>query len=738
MGPKATIKIGFPGHFKQVTVRLPKGEPPPWPPNHPFVVATKPHPRTEAADKVTGRAQYTSDIRRPGMLVARILRSTKAAGKVVGIDLSRAKAHPGVRAAVALPVKFVRYVGQELAAVAADTEQIAEDALRLITVDIVPLRFVTHLEDAIKPNAVKVYPGRDNKRASRANGWSKGDVAAGFKAADKVVEASFRTHVQTHSCLETHMMAAEWKGDELTVWASTQGTFSVRDELAKVLGLPKAKVRVITEHMGAGFGSKFGARVEGLLAATLSKMSKRPVRVVVKRKGEHLSCGHRPGSLQKLKFGVTKDGTLTAMQLEALGEPGVGGGGGTSRPFTRIYDCKNKLIAEHDVFTNTGAGRAFRAPGHPPGCFALEQMIDIAAEAVGLDPIDFRLKNDSHPVRRAQLALGAKRIGWERRNKQPGGGSGDLRRGIGVASGLWYNTGRAGSELELRLHDDGSVELLSGAQDIGTGIRTILGQVVAEELALPLSAVTVRIGDTNYPWGPGSGGSKTTPCLAPVARAVAWQAKQKLFAEARRQLRVPKSTPLTLANGNVSAGTTSVSVKRLLKALPGSTLSVKHEREGNYAAYSEIIAGVQFADVEVDIGTGVIRVKKIVAVQDCGIVLNPLTARNQVNGGVIQGVSFALFEERIIDSRNGAMVNPNLEQYKIAGALDVPEIDVVLFDVNAGSNCTNALGIGEPVTVPTAAAIGNAVYNAVGVRVTELPMTPAVVLAALSRGGKRR
>ncbi|MCA9519979.1 MAG: xanthine dehydrogenase family protein molybdopterin-binding subunit, partial [Myxococcales bacterium] len=719
MSRTVTVNLGFKGHFKAVRIRLPKDEPAPWTIDHPFRIVGKEIPRIEGADKVTGRARYTSDMRLPGMLYGRVLCASVAAAKIKSIDISEAKKIAGVKAIVILPGRVVRCAGQELGAVAAVDTRTAEDAMRAIKIEYERLPSVATIDAAIKPGAPQVYPGRPNERKSSSSDDS-GDVERGFKEADVTVEHSFRTEVQTHSCLEPHNLVASWRGKRLTVWASTQGTFSVRDELARVFRIPTSNVRVITEHMGAGFGSKFGARMEGLLAARLAREAKAPVKLLISRKGEHLTNGNRPSSHQKWRLGVKRDGTLTAMSLHALGCGGIGGGGGVSRPLKAMYDCKNKRVVEHDVFINAGAGRAFRAPGCPQGCFGLEQMIDAAAHKVGMDPVAFRLKNDSHPVRRAELELGAKRIGWERRNAKPGQGqSGPKKRGLGVASSVWYNTGRPPAEIELKIHSDGTIVLYNGAQDIGTGTRTILAQIVAEEMGLPMSAVTVKIGDTSWPFGPGSGGSKTVPCLSPVARTVAYRAANKLKELARTPLGAVPYEDVVFRDGvffTKESPQKRLSLKAVTAQLGSRTLTVQAERAANYDAFTKFIAGAQFADVEVDVETGVIRVIKIVAVQDCGIVLNRLTARSQINGGVIQGVSFALFEERVLDRRNALMLNPNLEQYKIVGTLDVPEIDAVLFDVSMGSNAAGAVGIGEPVTVPTAAAIANAVYNATGAR----------------------
>jgi len=743
MSQEIKSKLGFPGQWQETTLHIPDDEPPPWDPSYNFQTVNKAVPRVDAFAKVTGRAAYATDIRKPGLLYGRLLVSSHPSATIKSIDVSKAKALPGVKAVIVLPIKEVRFVGQEIAAVAATSSQIADDALRLIKVEYDPRPFVVDIETARKEGAPLVFP----KRAAQApEGKSanvtpqritkRGDIEAGFKHAEHILEGQFRTQVQTHSCLEPHVFTAEWEGDQLTVWASTQSTFSVRDELAQVFEISPSKVRVFSEYMGGGFGSKFGARASGKLAAMLAKEAKASVCLIPSRKEEHLTHGNRPNSAQHFKMGVRNDGTITAMQLTSYGTGGIAGGAAATRPMLGLYRCPNKLAIDEDVFTHAGPARAFRAPGHPQGAFSLEQMVDMCAEKIGMDPLQIRLHNDPHTVRRAQMELGAKRIGWERRNKNPGTQKGPIMRGLGMASSLWYNTGSAGAEILVKIHKDGRVEAFSGGQDIGTGIRTLIAQVVAEELGIPLPLIHVHIGDTQHPYAPGSGGSKTTPCVTPAARKAAFLAKQKLFDLARTLLKLDPKTPMLAQQSRIfskSDPKMSVDWAQLTRYLPNGILSVQATRNHNYAAYNNIIAGVQFAEVEVDTQTGMIRVLKIVAVHDCGLILNKLTARSQVNGGVIQGISYALFEDRILDPRTGQMVNPNFEHYKIASSREMPEIDAVLFDVYAGSNNTHALGLGEPTTVPTAAAIANAVYNATGARLFELPMTPDRVLKALAQ-----
>jgi xanthine dehydrogenase YagR molybdenum-binding subunit len=474
--------------------------------------------------------------------------------------------------------------------------------------------------------------------------------------------------------------------------------------------------------MGGGFGAKFGAGNFGVIAANLAKKARAPVRLMLDRKEEHTSVGNRPSSTQHLRIGAKSDGTLTAIHLSAYGTAGCATGAGCGGPAKNLYPCPNVLIEESDIFTHAGPAAAFRAPGHPQGAFALEQTIDELAERLKLDPLALREKIDfdedlggknvDSDARRVERRIGADKIGWSRR-KPAGSDVGPVKRGIGMAQSIWYRFVDLEASCEVRIHKDGSVEVLSAVQDIGGGIRTALAQVVAEELNLKPEQIAVRIGDTAYPSGVASGGSKTTGSITPAARKAAYLAHRQVVAQ----------------GGKIS--TEFVSARASRTEDYGGFIGKTHGGIGGYG-------GVQFAEVLVDTETGIVKVERVVAVHDCGRPLNPLALESQINGGVLQGLSYALYEERIFDRASGRMINANLEQYKIAGARETPQIDVVIIEEYRGRSSTDAGGIGEPSTVPTAAAIANAVYTAIGVRVRELPMTPARVLAALTNANSGR
>jgi CO/xanthine dehydrogenase Mo-binding subunit len=562
---------------------------------------------------------------------------------------------------------------------------------------------------------------------------TKGDPDAGFKEADVVVEGEYVTQVQTHSALETHGVVADWKPDELTVYASTQGTASVRDEFAEVFKLPKSQVRVITEFMGGGFGAKFGAGNEGVVAANLSRKAGAPVRLMLDRRQEHI-VSNRPDSHQKLRIGAKRDGTLTAIELISYGTAGVGTGAGTAGPATNLYKCANIRTEENDVFINAGPGAAFRAPGHPQGCFAFEQAIDELAVKLNMDPLDLREKIDESPARKVERQIIREKTNWRDR-KSAGADTGPVKRGIGVAQSVWYRFVDMDSSCEVRVAKDGSVEVLSAVQDIGGGTKTILAQVVAEEFGIPPQSVQVRVGDTRYPIGPNSGGSVTAGSITPAIRNTAWQAKQK-FLEAVASPLGTSAENLELRDGNVvwKDSSRSVSLRSAAAKMPTSEISARTTRVPDYEKAKLLYGGVDYVELAVDTETGRVHLEKVVGVHDCGRPINPTGVISQIHGGILQGISYALFEQRVMDRQKGYMLNANLESYKIVGAREVPEIQVELIENYIGQSSTDAAGIGESAGIITlAAAIGNAFYNATGVRMRSIPMTPSNVLATLGK-----
>ncbi len=751
----------------EVERQIPADEPPPLPPNRELAVIGKSVPRQNGRAKVTGAIHFTVDIALPSMLHASILRSPMPHALVRSIDVAAAARHPGVRAVVPIAIPdnpqsaTLRYIGAPVAAVAAVSIAAAEEALHLIHVEYQALPFVADMDRARDPAAPAVHdtasapPGHPSGFPAAANlplngnvrGPAvalRGDVAQGFAAADVVVEGEYRTQVQTHCCLEPHAIVADWRADGLTVYMSTQFTAGVRHELAEEFGLPLNRIRVVVDAMGGGFGSKSSLGNYGRIAVELSRHAQSPVRLFLDREEEQMDAGNRPGTWQRLRIGAKRDGSLSAISFVSYGTAGVTVGAGVGNIAEALYSCPNFEGAQHDVFINAGPGCAMRAPGNAPGAFGLEQAIDELAERLGVDPLALRERIDPSPVRREERRIGAERIGWQRRHA-PGTDPGPVKRGLGVAQSLWGANVQINSACEVRVTRDGSVEVLSSVQDIGTGVGTVMAQTVAEVFGLRPEDITVRIGDTEFPAGSPSYGSRTTASITPPARTAAWRVLQLLFREAALALNAAPED-LLAREGKIEVRddpSRSISFRDAAGRLPTDRISAVASRSDDYSGFRrrmpdaalarQDLGGVQFAEVAVDTETGIVRVERVVAVQDCGRPINPLQIESQVHGGVLMGLSYALFEDRILDQHTGRMVNPNLEQYKLAGPRETPAIDVVVLENYQGQSATDAYGIAEPANIATAPAIANAIYNAIGVRLRSLPMTPAAVLAALGK-----
>jgi len=743
--------------------RLPADEPPALAPNAELAVIGKPVARVGARAMVTGAARYTVDVRLPGMLHACILRSPHPHARIRSIDISRAAQHAGVRAVQivtetagvgAVPAASgggalppVLYAGAPVAALAADTREIAAEAVHLIAVTYEVLPFVVDMDAARRPDAPLVHEGQSGNvrgpTTSSFYGGQRGDIARGLREADVVVEGIFRTQVQTHCCIEPHAIVADWRADGLTVYISTQDTVGVRDDLAAAFGLPRNRVRVVTEFMGGGFGSKLAIGEHDLLAVELSRKAGASVCLVFDRAEEQQASGNRPGTWQQLRIGARRDGTLTAVSLLSYGTAGVASGAGVGNIAQAMYTCPNFDMAQYDVLMHAAPGCPMRAPGNVQGAFALEQLVDELAEKLRLDPLTLRDRIDASAVRREERRIGAARFGWTRRGA-PAASAGPVKRGLGMAQSFWPGIVQADAACEVRLRRDGSVEVRSSVQDIGSGIRTLMAQVVAEELGLRAEHVSVRIGDTEFPAGPSSGGSKTAGSITPAVRKAAHRIRQALFAAVAPALGA-RASDLAIGDGRVFVGaqpSRGIGFRQAAGFIDQEEINAVAERGENYDGFRvagamnmahQDLGGVQFAEVAVDTETGIVRVERIVAVHDCGRPMNPRQVESQIHGGIIMGVSFALFEDRILDRNLGQMVNADLEHYKIAAPHDTPSIEVELVENYQATSATDACGIGEPATIATAAAVANAVYNALGVRVHELPMTPARILAALNR-----
>jgi CO/xanthine dehydrogenase Mo-binding subunit len=741
-------------------------------------VIGEPLPRVDAYERVSGSAVYPSDTILPDMLYGAILRCPHAHAKVVSIDTHEAEKIPGVRAVIngnspgaALEWSYLRefktklfdphccHEGEEVAAVAAETPYQAWDALKTIQVKYEILPFIVNELKALNPGAPAIHRG--GNQSGEAQIYERGNVEKGFAEADVVLEETYRTESELHTPMELHGCVAKWDGDRLTIWESTQGVYAVQARVAEVLGLPLANVRVIGHYMGGGFGSKLQAGKYTVIAALLAKKAARPVKLFLTREETYICVGNRPPSNMKLKAGIKRDGTLTALEFNCIGTGGAYPAGGTSLVDWQVrdlYKCPNVRTKMTDVYINAGPSRPCRAPGHPQGSWALEQMLDALAKAIKMDPVEVRLKNiptfsqarEGNPPYTTTglkqcLEEGAKAFGWEeaRSKATEMNKNGHIRRGVGMASGLWFaGGGGPPSTVIVKLFSDGSANLNMGASDIGTGTKTIMAMVVSEELGVPLKRIQIEHADTGTTqYATPSGGSKTVPTEAPTVRAAAVEVKRQLLELASKELKM-ESTDLTIRNGEV------ISRDDPLKKIKITNLSELKRRgvllgigyrgpNPQNKVVNPFVA--QFCEVEVSTRTGEVKLLRFLSANDSGRVMNRLTFANQVFGGITWGIGFGMTGVRILDKKQtGKMVNRNWHDYKLPTSLDVPkEIRSLPIDVpDNEANTTGAKGLGEPVAIPTAAAIANAVYHAIGIRITTTPINPVKLSQLLTENRK--
>lgn len=727
--------------------------------------AGRPCPRVEAAAKVTGCARYSGDRHLPGQLYGAILRSPIPHGEVEHLDASRARALPGVHAVLchhdAPALRWrkcllfdprVRFVGDEVAAVAAETPQQAADALRLIDVRYRPLPFVLDADRALADGAPRIHA--DGNLAEEPKRYARGDVERGFAEADVVMDLVFTTQAALHNSLESHGCTARWENGSLTLWESTQGIHQIRADVARHLELSDNRVRVITEHMGGGFGAKLVMWKHSLIAALLARRSNRPVQLMLDRTAENLAAGNRNPTRQHVRLGAKRDGRLTAIEVTAVAAIGANAVSGESSNVTgvyqRLYRCANVRTEQLAVHTNTGPSCAFRAPGYVEGVFGLESAMDALARELALDPMALRLANytERDQVRdllysapdglrgcHARAASAARSPDAPHLKLEAQA----VRRGVGIAAHEWGGGGSPPAYAWAKLNADGTLDVVMGVQDIGTGTRTGLTQIAAEELGIDLARVTVHIGDTaTGPFAPQSGGSATLATLGPAVRAAVADLGARAV-DAAARLHDQDVTALCRERGRIvrSDGTAEWRLEQIAEALAPQMLTGAGLRSGNPPERSVRTFGVQIAEVAVNVRTGEVVVERLVAAHDCGRVINPKLVASQILGGVTQGVGFALFEERLVDEATGVPLNANLEDYHVPTQADAPAVVVAPGDrPDTAANAIGAKGIGEPPMIPVAPAIANAVYDAVGVRITELPLTRARVLAALARAGE--
>lgn len=764
----ASTKVEIEGREEIKIVELPDLDPPPWGADARLAIVGHRVPRADALEKVTGRARYAADVVRAAMLHAAFVRAPVAAGCVTRLDLGHALALPGVRGAlVAADVPGVmhggaplfdttiHWAGQPLAAICADTPELARHAAALVDVAIEAAPHVVTVEAALAPDAPLVRP-KGNVANGEPRVARRGDTECAIAGADVVVTREYRTPCALHTAMEPHGAAAEWNGDDLTVWESTQGIFQVRKDVARAFTLPLNRVRVMKDYMGGGFGAKNYAAAHTYTAVAAARKLGRPVRCIVEREGEQMDTGNRAATTQRVTLAARRDGTLVGIDAEVTIAYGYSGWfASPAKIYHELYQCDNVRTRETFVFLNTGAMDSFRAPGHVEGAFGLECAMDALAHELGMDPLELRRKNyavrDQDKGRRYSAKHldrcyeeGAARFGWTHRRVEAAASrthGGELRRGVGMASQIWGAGGGPPAYATVRINPDGTVDVLTGTQDLGTGSRTILAQIAAESLGASLRQVRTVLGDTERaPYAGNSWGSITTASVGPAVRVAALQARARLL-EAAAELLELDAARLEVSDGvvRVRDDDRMLTFAQIGKKL-GDVMIIGQGSRGANPENTAICAfAAQFAEVEVNVETGHVRVLHITSAHDSGRIINPTLAESQLEGGIIQGLGYALFEERVLDASLGVPLNPTTHDYKIPTAADVPEIDAFFVEsADVVANHTGARGIAEAPIIPTAPAIANAVADALQVEIGEIPLTPWRILAAVKRTARER
>ena len=573
---------------------------------------------------------------------------------------------------------------------------------------------------------------------------TQGDPDKAFASAAAVAEGLYGASCITHCCLETHGMAAEWPGEkEMLVHCSTQNLSGIAPQVAEPLGIHAGDVQVMQQYIGGGFGSKFSPDRWGIAAAQLSKSAGgKPVKIMLDRAAEQEVAGMRPSSYARVKIAADKDGKLIAWQSRSWGTGGIGGGGTPPLPY--IFNIPNQRKQNIAISTNQGSARAWRAPNHPQAAVVTLGAIEDLAAKMNLDPVELMMRNleltgPRAEIYRAEFPIAAEMMEWKK-NWHPRGDKtpGPVKRGLGLSIHNWGGRGH-NSDCDLTIHPDGSVEIKMATQDLGTGARTIITIVAADTLGIPMDDVKLRIGDSRYPVSGASGGSTTSGGVTSSTRRAAVDARNQLFAKVAPALNA-KPEELEAVNATVRVKNDpnrSLSWKEACTKIGVMPMTVRGKNPDPSKPpdlTNSGVGGVQMADVSVDTETGVVRVNKMVAVQDCGLIIDVKTAESQVLGALIMGISYALYEEKILDPITGRMLNPNMEFYRLAGIADIGELKVHMM-TGKGFDERGVIGLAEPPVVSPGAAISNAVANAIGGRVPFLPLTPARVLEALGPGG---
>lgn len=657
--------------------------------------------RVDGPAKITGAAVYCADVKKDGLLFAQHVQCPFGKAELISADVETVRRLPGVVEAEIQSGETYEYAGAPVGHLCAESPSALRDALIALRLEWKPQGTTNDPLELYQQKNGKFPPPMEELTSGR-----RGTAAhEALQKAAVIVEQTYQTQLQDHVPLEPHGALVDPTVNPPVAWVSTQGTFTCLEGVARGLEKKRGEVVVKCDYVGGGFGSKFGAGREGLLAARLARKYQRPVRVFNNRESEHMDAGNRPGSLQWMKIGADTNGKLLGGFIRTVGITGVSGRGGVTNPSR--YDFGAVASNHVNVASPVGGSRAFRAPGHPQGMFAVDSMLEEIADKLGKDPLEVRTLNETSDVRREMYQVGADQIEWQKR--QPTGSqTGRYRYGYGVGVGDWGNNpGRC--SIRMQALPDGKVQVFSGTQDIGQGQRTVIADIAADALNISRQYIEVKLADSRYPFGPASGGSSTARATATAVRDCA----ANLIDELQTLLEVELDGDAAWLEA--------------LDKLPSDGLSAEGQVNRKYWGKGSSEC-VQFAKVEVDTATGNVNVQKVIALHACGQVANRLTAENQIIGGVIQGISYALFEEKTMDPYWGVQLNADHEHYKIAGALDVHDIVPLLWPQKDGGGVRS---LGEPPSIPTAGAIANAIANATGVRVRSLPITPQRLLQAM-------
>jgi len=621
------------------------------------------------------------------------------------------------------------------------TQKPSEDVLKELKDDDAPDEVLAALRSATEhPEAGKRPPSNYQKAATQTTG----DPDKSFSEAEVVSEGLYGIPVITHCCLESHGSISEWTDqDHVFTHISTQNVSGIAGQMAEPLKVPATNIRVHQDNIGGGFGSKFSPDRWGIFTAEISKKADgKPVRYMLERDAELKVAGARPSAYARVKVAAKKDGTVTAWQSSSWGTGGPGGGGMPPIPY--VFSVPNSRLEHTAIRNNIGPARAWRAPNHPQAAVLTMCALDDLAAKLNMDPVEFFAKNLNltkarENTYREELAIATELMAWkEKWHPRPQKADGVVR-GVGVSFHTWGGRGHA-SDCDLTIHPDGSVELKMGTQDLGTGTRTCILVVAADTLGIPMQAIQLLIGDTNYPPSGGSGGSTTIGGVSSSTRRAAVDARDALFAKVAPALNA-QPEQLECKNGQVSVKGDSSRVLSWKEAcsklgvMPVTVRGKNPDRTKPPDLTNSGVGGVQMAEVEVDSDTGIVKVKKMVAVQDCGLIIDLKTAETQCCGALIMGISYSLFEEKVMDPTTGRMLNADMEFYRLAGLSDIPEL-VVHMMTGKGYDERGVIGLGEPPVISPGAAISNAVANAIGVRVPFLPLTPDRVLTALEQNGR--